>query len=334
MPERRARSEYCEGSTSCQELTCSRPTGSAVDSTVEKLQMLNLMKAQDDATERHKKLIVENLPRLDTFLPEATSTVHTACPAGHSAVIPQSEPAAHSQSTPLPKPISSEPYSSYEDVLRALATCACVASQLAASVNKASMDWTVSQEMDARPIQDHMETLAPLTQRLIAHDNWIRASNLQLTSRTQSLQPNLLSPAPRNFRPITEPLEPHSLSFHSSAYHSATPLSPNSPSLLPRPGYYPHGARLSPLDAYGTEQLFRKRSHEQMFSDNGQFSPTDVVAYSRSGPVSSQGADFSPQIRSTTIKRGDPPVDHKGKLICEYDSSCSGLTFDRRCEWR
>lgn len=112
--------------------------------------MLNLMKTQDDATERHKKLIVEHQPRLDTVRPEDTWIVHSSCPTGHSNVGPQSEPAVHSQSTPLSKPMSNEPYFSYEEVLRALTTCACVASQLAVSVNKASMDWAVSQEMDAR----------------------------------------------------------------------------------------------------------------------------------------------------------------------------------------
>lgn len=34
------------------------------------------------------------------------------------------------------------------------------------------------------------------------------------------------------------------------------------------------------------------------------------------------------------IKRGEPPQAHDGKYYCDFAQECTGLYFDRKCEWR
>jgi hypothetical protein len=48
-----------------------------------------------------------------------------------------------------------------------------------------------------------------------------------------------------------------------------------------------------------------------------------------------EGLDtFTPR-RGHTVKREDEPIKNvEGKMTCRFTSTCGGLTFDRRCEWR
>jgi len=42
---------------------------------------------------------------------------------------------------------------------------------------------------------------------------------------------------------------------------------------------------------------------------------------------------FTPR-RGHTLKRAEePPKNDEGKMTCRFQSTCAGLTFDRRCEW-
>jgi hypothetical protein len=43
---------------------------------------------------------------------------------------------------------------------------------------------------------------------------------------------------------------------------------------------------------------------------------------------------FSPRRGYTHKRNEDPPRNNQGKMICKFQSTCSGLVFDRRCEWR
>jgi hypothetical protein len=43
---------------------------------------------------------------------------------------------------------------------------------------------------------------------------------------------------------------------------------------------------------------------------------------------------FSPRRGYTHKRSEDPPRNTQGKMICKFQSTCTGLTFERRCEWR
>lgn len=183
------------------------------------------------------------------------------------------------------------------------------------------------------------------------------AQHFQVDDNWQSQNSPPHSRNPPNIRVITELPEDH-LSYHT---HSATSLTSKPPSSLQGSPYNRYGPNLSPRDAHipmhppddtnmqhtpppdsanmgEQQQLSRKRSHEQMTSESVQFIPAqaNMDGHSdRAGSVSSQAPDYpSPQNRSIAVKRGNAPINDQGKLICEYDPSCTGLTFDRKCEWR
>jgi hypothetical protein len=43
---------------------------------------------------------------------------------------------------------------------------------------------------------------------------------------------------------------------------------------------------------------------------------------------------FSPRRGHTHKRPEDPPKNDLGKMICRFQATCAGLTFDRKCEWR
>lgn len=45
-------------------------------------------------------------------------------------------------------------------------------------------------------------------------------------------------------------------------------------------------------------------------------------------------APFSPRRGFTHKRNEDPPRNEAGKMMCKFQSTCAGVTFDRRCEWR
>lgn len=113
-----------------------------------------------------------------------------------------------------------------------------------------------------------------------------------------------------------------------------------------------HAMQLSEI-ANMTEQLTRKRSHDEMMGAPTAYPIVDqldqhatqngngeVHSHSRAGSVISQQQDgsgaegASPEARTRTIKRGEPPRDAQGKLVCNFSEECTGIIFDRKCEWR
>ena len=57
--------------------------------------------------------------------------------------------------------------------------------------------------------------------------------------------------------------------------------------------------------------------------------------------MSMDGADghemhegFSPRRGHTHKRPEEPPKNEQGKMICKFQGTCTGLTFDRKCEWR
>ena len=98
------------------------------------------------------------------------------------------------------------------------------------------------------------------------------------------------------------------------------------------PPHSPHAP--SPVNGPGGEQISRKRSHSEI-SGGHQAQPQS--AGSRSGsiasvPAQSPGEEYSPRNRS--LKRPDPPMNTDNKYYCDFSAECTGLTFDRKCEWR
>jgi hypothetical protein len=52
-------------------------------------------------------------------------------------------------------------------------------------------------------------------------------------------------------------------------------------------------------------------------------------------PSSPDGIEpFSPRRGFTHKRNEEPPRNEGGKMICRFQATCAGLTFDRRCEWR
>ena len=52
-------------------------------------------------------------------------------------------------------------------------------------------------------------------------------------------------------------------------------------------------------------------------------------------PSSPDGIEpFSPRRGFTHKRNEDPPRNDGGKMICRFQTTCAGITFDRRCEWR
>jgi hypothetical protein len=43
---------------------------------------------------------------------------------------------------------------------------------------------------------------------------------------------------------------------------------------------------------------------------------------------------FSPRRGHTHKRPEEPPKNEQGKMICKFQGTCTGLTFDRKCEWR
>jgi hypothetical protein len=43
---------------------------------------------------------------------------------------------------------------------------------------------------------------------------------------------------------------------------------------------------------------------------------------------------FSSRRGHTHKRNEEPPRDDQGKMICRFQNSCQGLSFDRKCEWR
>jgi hypothetical protein len=73
---------------------------------------------------------------------------------------------------------------------------------------------------------------------------------------------------------------------------------------------------------------------------------TDLASVLRAATAAEAGMDQLVQDEATenegfatrrgfTLKRNeDPPRDDSNKMICEHRSTCAGLTFERKCEWR
>jgi hypothetical protein len=45
-------------------------------------------------------------------------------------------------------------------------------------------------------------------------------------------------------------------------------------------------------------------------------------------------APFSLRRGHTHKRAEDPPKNEQGKMMCKFQTTCSGVTFDRKCEWR
>ena len=90
----------------------------------------------------------------------------------------------------------------------------------------------------------------------------------------------------------------------------------------------------SPQEAAIGDQNPRKRSHSIMSGGAGAQPQSAVDSISASPGAHSPGDEYSSPRNRTAFKRGDPPVNHENKFVCDFSAECTGLTFDRKCEWR
>ena len=51
-------------------------------------------------------------------------------------------------------------------------------------------------------------------------------------------------------------------------------------------------------------------------------------------PVDVDNSGFSPRRGFTHKRAEDPPRNGEGKMVCKFTTTCGGLIFERRCEWR
>jgi hypothetical protein len=100
-----------------------------------------------------------------------------------------------------------------------------------------------------------------------------------------------------------------------SSHHS------NNSEAFSSPGANAFPETFSPRDHTDSSETFSRQQN------NGPLVPlTPRQRNDTSEPLSSR--------RGNTHKRSEePPRDAQGKIVCSF-SSCAGLVFERRCEWR
>jgi hypothetical protein len=76
-------------------------------------------------------------------------------------------------------------------------------------------------------------------------------------------------------------------------------------------------------------------SIQQTHTQSGPQSPASSSRRPSEDPSSLEGDDHLASLsKNHSYKRsGEPPRNHEAKMVCEHPE-CTGLTFDRKCEWR
>jgi hypothetical protein len=153
------------------------------------------------------------------------------------------------------------------------------------------------------------------------------------TIPTLPLQQSLVSASPMSKLPAEihhESSEP----FSTSLPDNTEPFS--SPPVRPPEGFSPHQSNSEPYSSPGDNAFpepFSPREHTDSSDpfprrrNNGTLEPFT--------PQKRNDAPDTPSSRrGNTHKRAEePPRDPNGKILCRF-SSCAGLVFERRCEWR
>ncbi|KAK5173453.1 uncharacterized protein LTR77_002134 [Saxophila tyrrhenica] len=190
----------------------------SIDLTAEKLQMLNLMKAKDDATKRHEELMLQfadlqrdalaaqetgpripsaprmSPPPLDFLnLPSPATNVARSTSSNTQPPLPTCFHPGYPYSPSYTGSTDSASDASHGQVQQLLVECARVASQLSLSINKASMDWMTFQKLDASHIRVQIERLTPMVTRVYAHEQEARRC---LQAAIITLSPALACAAP------------------------------------------------------------------------------------------------------------------------------------------
>jgi hypothetical protein len=76
-------------------------------------------------------------------------------------------------------------------------------------------------------------------------------------------------------------------------------------------------------------------SIQQTHTQSGPQSPASSSRRPSEDPSSLEGDDHLASLSKNHIykRSGEPPRNHEAKMVCEHPE-CTGLTFDRKCEWR